>query len=449
MSQGVTNVATPPPVHNDPRQDPRLSAPVDPTRVPDFIAQTPSASDILNKILNPGSATQAAPAGELTPAQAREQIAARNKPSENPVDALPAEEPAQAAAPTDDVEQLVAGEDDAPIPANHPIAENFKKLRKVYKENKEKYKELEARAQASEQKVKEYETGAAVPEIVQQLENKVAAASKYEKLHNLKMSDEYTEEFVKPLEDTRNQLKVIAKDYELPESVIDEALTYTNQAQLNGFLSEHFDSIGATEVKQLISKAKDISVRAKAAESEPEAIMQRLKEEHEARKAILDEQRIGKITATAKSAWAEAIEDLQKEGKMTEIIHRPDDPEHNEFFVKPILQQAGQEYGKIVTMLTKAGLRELPTEVSKALAAMTARAHASAVAVASREAAVAELGEMQQVINRITNAKSPSIGSASGRGSGEPPSAAPKGYGGDTTLSTAANLLASVLGSRK
>lgn len=441
---GQPSEAPMPPVHNDPRADPRLNTPIDPSRVPDFIAQTPSAADILNKILTPGSSTQSA---ELTPAQAREQIAARSKPTEVPTPDAPSD---AAPAPTvnDEVEQLVAGDDEA-IPANHPIAENFKKLRKVYKENKEKYKELEAKALSFEQKVKEYETGAAVPEIVQNLENKVAAATKWEKLHNLKMSEEYQDEYAKPLEDTRNKLKTIAKDYEIPESIIDEALTYTNQAQLNGFLSEHFDAIGAGEVKQLISQAKDISLRAKQAESEPEAIMQRLKEEHEARKVIENEQRVNKITATAKSSWNEAIEELQREGKMTEIIHRPDDPEHNEYFVKPILTQAGQEYGKIVTMLTEAGLKELPPKVSKALASMTARALASSVAVSSREAAVKELGEMQQIVNRITNAKSPNIGSAAGRGSGEPAQATPKGYGGDTTLSTAANLLASVLGARK
>ena len=438
-----------PPVQNDPRADPRLNTPIDPSRVPDFIAQTPSAADILNKILTPGSSTQSS---ELTPAQAREQIAARkvseNPPQQNPETGITQGVSAAEAPIADEVDQLVAGDDEA-IPANHPIAENFKKLRKAYKEHKEKYKEIETKYTTAEARLKDYETGAALPEIVQNLENKVAAATKWEKLHNLKMSEEYQDEYARPLEEARTKLKTIAKDYELPEEVIEEALGYTNQAQLNGFLSEHFDSVGASEVKQLISQAKDISLRAKQAETEPEAIMQRLKEEHDARKVIENEQRVNKITATAKSSWNEAIEDLQREGKMTEIIHRPDDPEHNEFFVKPILQQAGQEYGKIVTMLTEAGLKELPPKVSKALASMTARALASSVAVASREAAVAELGEMQQVINRITNAKSPNIGSASGRGSGEPAQATPKGYGGDTTLSTAANLLASVLGSRK
>lgn len=439
-----------PPVQNDPRADPRLNAFLDPSRVPDFIAQTPSAADILSKILTPSSPAQSS---ELTPAQAREQIAARNKPAEASPQPAPETDikqdvPAAEAPVVDDVEQLVAGDDDA-IPVNHPIAENFKRLRKAYKEHKEKYKEIETKYTTAEAKLKEYETGAAVPEIVQRLENKVAAATKWEKLHNLKMSEEYQKEFAEPLNETTNKLKAIATDYGYEENLLDQALKLNSEAQLNGFLSEHFDPVGAVEIKQLVAKAKDISMRAKAAESEPEAVMQRLREEQEARFAAQEEQRISKISTTAKSAWAEAISDLQKEGKMTEIIHRPDDPEHNELFVKPILQQAGQEYGKIVTMLTEAGLKELPPKVSKALASMTARALASGVAVASREAAVAELGEMQQVINRITNAKSPNIGSAAGRGSGEPPQASPRGYGGDTTLSTAANLLATVLGSRK
>jgi len=406
-------------------------------QTPDFMAGTPSITDIIGNTVGAKQAAtpttvQASPEKDNTASLLNGDKGGDNKYSDNS-----SQVPALDQDAFEDVPETGVS-----------LVENFKKLKTSYKTTKETLKAAEARTKELEQKLKDYDTGASVPSVIQDLENKVALSQKWEKLHNLKMSDEYAEEFVKPLDESKRRLSVLAEEYGLDIDDMEHAINLKSERDLNGFLSDKFDSIGAMEVKQLITKSRDIMTRAQAAEQEPAAVMQRLHEENTVRLAAADVARKSKITAVAKSAWREAVDDLQKEGKMTEIILRPDDPEHNENYVKPILTQAGQEFGKIVSMLTEAGVKDLPVELTKALASMTARAHASAVAVASREATVTKLREMEEIVARVTNARSPNMGALGSRGA---PDSAPKavtGYAGDTLRSTAQDLLTSVL-SRK
>jgi len=268
-------------------------------QTPDFMAGTPSITDIIGNTVGAKQAAtpttvQASPEKDNTASLLNGDKGGDNKYSDNS-----SQVPALDQDAFEDVPETGVS-----------LVENFKKLKTSYKTTKETLKAAEARTKELEQKLKDYDTGASVPSVIQDLENKVALSQKWEKLHNLKMSDEYAEEFVKPLDESKRRLSVLAEEYGLDIDDMEHAINLKSERDLNGFLSDKFDSIGAMEVKQLITKSRDIMTRAQAAEQEPAAVMQRLHEENTVRLAAADVARKSKITAVAKSAWREAVDDL-------------------------------------------------------------------------------------------------------------------------------------------
>jgi hypothetical protein len=138
---------------------------------------------------------------------------------------------------------------------------------------------------------------------------------------------------------------------------------------------------------------------------------------------------------------------------MHEIVFKPNDAEHNELFVKPILTKAAQEYGKMITMLAEAGLETLTPELSNALSKMTVLAHASSVAGHSRQAAESALSTAQKTVNDILRLRNPGIGGTSGQGSGQvqapiAPNKVDARGNGHSTASTSSAIIKQVLGNR-
>jgi hypothetical protein len=136
-----------------------------------------------------------------------------------------------------------------------PIKENYLKLRTRTKEQKETIQQLQAREKELAEKVTRYETGEVVPDILKEKEETISKLSYFEKLHNLKMSKEYTDTYVTPINRLAVKLKETFAEYGLPpenlDAAVNHALNTKNKAQLNEFLSDlGFDSVGADEVKK-------------------------------------------------------------------------------------------------------------------------------------------------------------------------------------------------------
>lgn len=317
---------------------------------------------------------------------------------------------------------------DAEASENGPennVAENFKKLRTKLRETFGLIQEKETRISELEKKVKDYETGAVFPEIIQKNENEIQRLSHFEKLHSLKTSREYHETFVKPAEAITTKLREFAADYEVPGHILNQALNLTSNADLNRFLSAHFDGAGALEVKNLVTQLRDIETKRIQAESAPATELARIHAETEQRRITRDAERKSKISSTAKNAWMESGHRIKEEGIMQELILRDNDPVHNEKVALPILTAASKEYGRIVTMLAEAGLEELPGDLAHALAQMTKRAHAASAAAASRDYALKSREELEKTIQNDTRLSRPRVGgghgiSVSANGSGAP-----------------------------
>lgn len=318
--------------------------------------------------------------------------------------------------PEDPDEALVA---DVP---NIPAAENFKRLRTKAKETSKELIQTKAQMEELSHKLQQYETGEIVPEVLQELENKVQEGEHYKKLHALKFSKEYQDTFVKPLGEISTKLKAIATDYNIPEQVIEEASQITNRADLNRFLSSHFDELGAAEVKQLIGDMNSLRDRAQDAEQEPARMLEQLQLESEQLQHQRQVQRVQKIEQTSKSVWSKAMRAHAETGLATELIERPDDPDFNERFFKPVAQKAATEFGRLVSALAAAGLEDLPEDLAMGLAQMTQYAIAYGVAANTRTAALRHADELEKGSIRAHSLLRPRIGAPGGAG-GEAPKA--------------------------
>lgn len=317
------------------------------------------------------------------------------------------------------------GDADFDIETAAPAAENFKKLRTKYKETTKTLSTIQDEKKTLEEKLAKYETGEIVPEILQEKENRIQELSHYEKLHNLKFSPEYQESFIAPIEETESKLVTLAEEYGIPKETINSALNASNK-DLNQFLSNHFDDVAAIEAKQLINNLRNLKQGAAEAEKQPLEALASLREEHTKINEVRDVERKNKIADSSRNAWTKALLKIREEGKASELIMRESDPEFNDKIVKPIVTAAAQEYGKLVTILAESGLKHLTEDAAYALARMTQLAHASAVSIQSRDAAIQHADEIERNTSKLVPYTRPSIGGGRSTQAAAPVGSAPK-----------------------
>ena len=240
------------------------------------------------------------------------------------------------------------------------VAKNFERLRAKAKETKKKLLELEPEVATLREKVSKFEKGELIPDVLREKEQEIQRLSQYEKVVNLKSSKEYQEKYVKPLSESQAKLKEMFVDYGIPEEsakeLVGKALSFDKQSELNSFLSEHFDALGAIEVKQLVNSAKAIQQEARKLEESPEETISNLVRESEAIRAAKDHERKVKVASTAKGAWAKELMQIRSEKKIPELIRHETDENFNKNIVDPILTQASTEYSRLITEIANAGL---------------------------------------------------------------------------------------------
>lgn len=285
-------------------------------------------------------------------------------------------------------------------------AENFKKLRTKLKTINTEYKTASQELETLRKKVSDYDTGLATPAQLQEYQDRIQALEVYEKMYNLKTSPAYVEAIAKPLQETKTKLIELAKDYEVDLTVLDEALSITNRAELNRLLTNHFDEVGALEVKSLLGKMQEINNKAAEADKEPSIALQRLNAQTEQSMQAKRQMEIDEITTTSKSAWVESLTSLREEDHVG-LSFRDGDTEHNETIARPILNKAGRDYGVVVKALAEQGLKTLPKEVSYVIARSIQLAHESAYLRHQNEQMKTELVTLRQRVGNLNNLNRP------------------------------------------
>lgn len=304
------------------------------------------------------------------------------------------------------------------------IETNYKNLRTTYKETKKALREKEELLTKTTEELTKYKSGEVLPDALKEKESRIANLEKYEQIVSLKTSPEYQRKVIEPLSSLTKKLDVIAADYKIPPEVLRQATEFTSQAQLNNFLSDNFDAVGAIEVKQLINQAKEIEQTAKQMESEPSAALTNLITEGQRAEQARKVQERAQMQVESRNAWADSLNVVKQEGRILELIPKEGDEEYNSKYIYPILEKASEEYGKLVVALAENGLSKLPKELAHALSRLTQLAHASALSIESRNHSLQKAQDIEKNTTRNTRYIRPQIGSSVGRG-GEPAAPAP------------------------
>lgn len=324
-----------------------------------------------------------------------------------------------------------------------PPAENFKRLRGKLKETGEAIKAKEAENKTLKEKVAAYETASIVPEKIQEYENKIQHLSKYEAIYDLENSEGYKEQVIKPLSSKRESLKALIKEYALPDEVADQMLASSSKRELNQFLSEHFDNVGATQVSALVDEIKGIQGKARDLREHPQKELQRLELQHKEINERHIVERKQKIAGTAKAAWQKAVQKIQKEGVVQALMLNADNPQQNAIALKHI-QNGANEFSKHITQLAEDGITNLSDNYAEAMASYVLLGQASAFNAAAMNGVVQHHQQLEQNTKRTTNYERPSIGAPGRSVQGNQGPAKPRDTG------TAADaLMEKVLGSSR
>ena len=362
----------------------------------------------------------------VTPAVELPSVTAKEPPAVEP----PATDPQKENV---DVPSVVAAEDDeVPLSGDTPEA-NLTALRKTFVQTKHQLKEKEEALTTLTNKIAKYEAGEELPEPIkkniEELNSRVQTLEKYEKVVNLKASPEYQKKFVEPINELNSKLETIAKDYNIPENVMKRALGAKSEADLNRFLSTHFDAVGALEVKGIIKDINKITTEAAALENAPTEALQKIKDEAQLARAQERQKNLELIDHKVKQSWSNVVQEVIKEGEFLELIPKEDDTAFNEKFVFPIHTQAAESLGKIVKELVALGVEQIPDELNKALSKMVLLAHASTAAVKSRNDILAQYNKTVKNIDRESLYSRPlSAPSAMGNRMTPPAAPAPGGF---------------------
>lgn len=366
----------------------------------------------------PAPQQQAAPIVENTPPQ---QVEVPSDPipslldedSQTPNVATPVEEE----DPLLSEELLTSSEDNTKV----PLLDNFKRLRDSYRETKKTLKEREKESEAIRQKLNKYESGEELPEAVKDLKAAAERGAFYEKLHSLRTSREYRDKFIIPLEERKAELKTMATAYGIPEHIILQATKFQNVAELNRFLSSHFDDVGALEAKEVILDIQSIQKDAIAAEREPAQMFEKLQQESATMYAAEAARKRENLNTIARQSWGIALDKIRADGKAEELIYREGDSRHNEEIVKPFLETASKNFATEMKALVAAGVGELPEQVITAIAHRHLLAVVSSSALVTRRTVLDEMGKLNNGIKSLQGYIKPPLGGSTGSGTNGAP----------------------------
>lgn len=303
---------------------------------------------------------------------------------------------------------------------------SFADLRKALNKVNEDLKAKSQEITTYQNKIKSYEEGEVIPEKLRPKLDRAETLEKYETLHAFKVSQEYENKFVKPLEGLTQSAKRLAEDYRVDPSVIDRAMKTTDRREQDRILVNHFGDLGALEVKKVIGEMSSIQTQMAEAEKNPFQAFEAAKNEARMLRQRELEAGIKQIEVAGKNGWVNAIQKHSITGEFPELMITGD-TEHDAT-VKPILQRASKEFSNVMKVLVAHGVKSLPPEVVEIMADRFMRSEAYGTAAQQRNEIARHNYDIQQQNAARAGFRRPGIGGVNtGGASGIPaPVAEPK-----------------------
>lgn len=391
----------------------------DPAATPSPIPEKP-IEEIVKEIpsVQPTVTNAPAPGSEVSPntqAKADEQI---------PTEKVEGDE--DIGSEETDIEDLI---DPSLTAENKPsLRDSYKTLKTKYKETNDALKKERDEKEKWQRKSEAYETGTAIPQVLQEKENELQKLKSYKDLVDFKSSDEYEEKFAKPLEESKTKLKAISDELNVP---IEEVLNASKgtEGQFNRFLSENFDIVSAMEVKNIVKGINELEGKKTEAETNPQKHLERLRQESARANEVKDLERKHAIQSSSKEAWVKTLNKIKADGKFTALIYSETDKDFNERVVKPLMTHAATEYAKTIHTLAERGIKDLDPQLAEAIALGHLLGSSSGVLAEAATKAMEEAEQIKSNTKNLFKFNRPSVGAGSPNGitptSSEKPASSP------------------------
>lgn len=297
--------------------------------------------------------------------------------------------------------------------------DSIKDLRKKAEDTQKKYEAVETEVSTLKEQLQKYESGEAVPAVVETYKSQIAELEKFRDLYDLESSPDYIKKYVEPIQTTKEKLNPILEEYGVPYEALEEVFLSGSEKQLNTFLTQHFDGVAAGEIKGFLSGIRQLRVEGENAKKAPKESLTRLLADTEAINHQKNIERAGKIDRSARISWEKSLGKLQAEGKYPELVLKGD-PEHDHYS-RPIVENSAKEFGVLVTWLANNGLSDLPEEIAGILATRFALSDAAAIMAESRSQMFNEYDKVVTKAKATNRFENPPVGGGFFRGGGAPP----------------------------
>ena len=285
--------------------------------------------------------------------------------------------------------------------------ENFRNLRNALKASNNRVSELETELAAREEDLKKLDSVSELEAQLAEANSKIEKLQKYEDIIGLYGTEGFKEEYYDKVDNIKKDIMSLANDYGIGEDVIDHAIQITNQRQLNEFLGQYFDVYSVQDIRKSIKEIQGILNAREEAENNPVKTREYLLTNFAKKKDAMDKQSRENIKLASMSAWTEMSETYSNPSSGVDILQeKKGNKEHNDTRVG-ILNNASQEFGKLVAVLTDNGLKSLPSNVARALASRFQLGETAAYAIVQAESLKKENDELRAELKKFTNYSRP------------------------------------------
>lgn len=287
---------------------------------------------------------------------------------------------------------------------------SIKDFKKILTTTKQTLKDRDEALRVSNERLARIEAGEEVPESLKARLERAQTLEKYEKLHALKLSPEYEESRIRPLAEANQEAILLAQEYNIDPAIVEKAKSLKGDKRaLNDLLERNLGITGASEMKTLLNKAQKIEAEIQKDQENPGNVLSDLIQDRKRTTEAQDRARRESIIQNTRGGWADAIAENQSK-QIPELMLREGQEEHNAI-VKPLIERAASEYGKLIKVLAEeGGVKEISPRVAKILAERFQLSEAALVAVQQRNQYWNELQEYKKGAKRENRIIRPPVG---------------------------------------
>jgi len=262
---------------------------------------------------------------------------------------------------------------------------NIKNLRHLVKNFKSEKENLSKELETLRAKISSSPDVSGLQTELTKLKDRVSQLEPYEMVFALHNNPDFKAKYVDGIQSVIGEMRKIAMDYGVDDSVIDDIIATENRKDLDELLSDNFSSIGAqSDLKILRQKVDGLYRERKEFEKRPQDALASFEARRLEKEAEEEKQRGAIFEKMLNEGWSSALSsaaELPQQQKIYELVEIPGKKEHNEKVVRPTLQAAEN--------MLKAGLSHVEKMIRNK--AVVDRGFATWLATLCQQAAAAQM----------------------------------------------------------